>query len=335
LKKSNTDISFLKDKKVAKAKCLPYYDQRVEVRDFLFFFLFLLFSAVAFTQNPMVKVQIETSNIRIGEQFNLKISVNETENVILPKLELKGLEVIDSAKIDTIRNMIIQKYIITGFDSGAFYIPQQQVFVKNQAFLTDSLLVNVATVATDTTKIKKYPIKSIKKEPYVFDDFKIYIYLLIAALIIIGFWIYYFVIRKRKIDEDEPTYKALPPYEEAIYKLNELDEKLLWQNNKVKEYYSELTDIVRGYIERELKVPALEKTSDEIIDMLKDFHDASAITTNKTTIQKLKDLLREADLVKFAKSKPLAPEIEEDRKDAEEVLHNLKPKPVIKNDELE
>jgi hypothetical protein len=335
LKKSNTDISFLKDKKVAKDKCLPYYDQRVEVRDFLFFFLFLLFSAVAFTQNPMVKVQIETSNIRIGEQFNLKISVNETENVILPKLELKGLEVIDSAKIDTIRNMIIQKYIITGFDSGAFYIPQQQVFVKNQAFLTDSLLVNVATVATDTTKIKKYPIKSIKKEPYVFDDFKIYIYLLIAALIIIGFWIYYFVIRKRKIDEDEPTYKALPPYEEAIYKLNELDEKLLWQNNKVKEYYSELTDIVRGYIERELKVPALEKTSDEIIDMLKDFHDASAITTNKTTIQKLKDLLREADLVKFAKSKPLAPEIEEDRKDAEEVLHNLKPKPVIKNDELE
>jgi|TARA_B110000240_G_scaffold196817_1_gene250030 hypothetical protein len=335
LKKSNTDISFLKDKKVAKAKCLPYYDQRFEVRDFLFFFLFLLFSAVAFAQNPMVKTQIETSNIRIGEQFNLKISVNETENVILPKLELKGLEVIDSAKIDTIRNMIIQKYIITGFDSGSFYIPQQQVFVKNQAYLTDSLLVNVATVAIDTAKIKKYPIKSIKKEPYVFDDFKIYIYLLIAALIIIGFWIYYFVIRKRKIDEDEPTYKALPPYEEAIYKLNELDEKLLWQNNKVKEYYSELTDIVRGYIERELKVPALEKTSDEIIDMLKDFHDASAITANKITIQKLKDLLREADLVKFAKSKPLAPEIEEDRKDAEEVLHNLKPKPVIKNDELE
>lgn len=283
----------------------------------------------------MVKVQIETSSIRIGEQFNLKISVNETKNVILPKLELKGLEVIDSAKIDTIRNMIIQKYIITGFDSGAFYIPQQQVFVKNQAYLTDSLLVNVATVSTDTTQIKKYPIKSIKKEPYVFDDFKIYIYLLIAALIIIGFWIYYFVIRKRKIDKDEPTYKTLPPYEEAIYKLNELDEKLLWQNNKIKEYYSELTDIVRGYIERELKVPALERTSDEIINMLKDFHAADAITANKTTIQKLKDLLREADLVKFAKSKPLAPEIEEDRKDAEEILHNLKPKPIIKNDELE
>lgn len=321
--------------KEIQAKNSASFVKRIKERGFLFFFMFLIFCGNVFSQNPMVKAQVETSNIRIGEQFNLRISVNETENVILPKLELKGLEIIDSARIDTLRNMLIQKYIITGFDSGAFYIPQQQVFVKNQAYLTDSLLIKVATVAIDTTKIKKYPIKTIKKEPYVFDDFKIYIYLLIAALLIIGFWLYYFVVRKRKVEEEEPTYKLLPPYEEAIYKLNELDEKLLWQNNKVKEYYSELTDIIRGYIERELKVPALEKTSDEIIDMLKDFHDSEAIKTNEETIIKLKDLLREADLVKFAKSKPLAPEIEEDRKDAEEIVHNLKPKPIITNDELE
>jgi hypothetical protein len=119
---------------------------------FIFLLLFLFFSLHGFSQNPMVKVQVETSSIRIGEQFDFRISVNETENVILPKLELKGLEIIDSAKIDTLRNMLIQKYIITGFDSGAFYIPQQQVFVKNQAYLTDSLLIKVATVAIDTTE---------------------------------------------------------------------------------------------------------------------------------------------------------------------------------------
>ena len=297
--------------------------------------IFLLISIIAFGQNPMVKAQIETSQIRIGEQFNLRISVNEIENVILPKLELKGLEVIDSAMIDTLGNMLVQKYIITGFDSGAYYIPQQQVFVKNQAYLTDSLLVNVATVAIDTTKIKKFPIKAIKAEPYTFDDFKIYVYILLAALVIIGFWIYWFVIRKRKMEIEEPTFRALPPYDEAIYKLNELDEKLLWQNNKVKEYYSELTEIVRGYIERELKVPALEKTTDEIIDTLKDFNEAETISTSKETIDKLKALLQEADLVKFAKSKPLAIEIEEDRKDAKLVIDNLKPKPIIEDDELE
>ena len=297
--------------------------------------LFLFTVAFAFAQNPKVKANIETSQIRIGEQFSYRISVNETENVILPKLELQGLEIIDSAKVDTINNMLIQKYVLTGFDSGAYYIPQQQVFIRNQAYLTDSLLVNVATVQVDTTRVKKYPIKSIQKEPYVFDDFKIYIYLLAAILLIVAFWIYWFVIRKRKQLEETATYRTLPPYEESMYRLNELDEKLLWQNNKVKQFYSELTDIVRAYIENEIKIPALERTSDEIVETLRDFQKSNAIETSKETIDKLKDLLREADLVKFAKSKPLAPEIEEDRKDAAEIIQNLKPKKATENNELE
>ena len=284
----------------------------------------------------MVKAEIDTTNIRIGEQFQLKISVDETQNVIIPKIQLKGLEIIDSTRIDTIKNSLIRRYILTGFDSGAFYIPQQQIFVKNQAFLTDSLLINIATIAIDTLKVKKFPIKSIKKEPYTFDDFRIYIYLILAILAIIGFWIYWFVIRKRKETEDAPTYRTLPPFEEAILRLNELDEKLLWQNNKIKEYYSELTEIVRGYIERELKVPALENTTDEVLAMIKDFKNADSIETSKETIKKLKDLLQEADLVKFAKSKPLAIEIEDDRRDAEFIIGHLKPKQIIeKEDELE
>ena len=300
------------------------------------FYILLFISTIIFAQKPMVKAEIDTTNIRIGEQFQLKISVDETQNVIIPKIQLKGLEVIDSTRIDTIKNSLIRRYILTGFDSGAFYIPQQQIFVKNQAFLTDSLLINIATIAIDTTKVKKFPIKSIKKEPYTFDDFRIYIYLILAILAIIGFWIYWFVIRKRKETEDAPTYRTLPPFEEAILRLNELDEKLLWQNNKIKEYYSELTEIVRGYIERELKVPALENTTDEVLAMIKDFKNADSIETSKETIKKLKDLLQEADLVKFAKSKPLAIEIEDDRRDAEFIIGHLKPKQIIeKEDELE
>ena len=298
-------------------------------------YILLFITAAGFAQNPIVKAEIDTTNIRIGEQLHLKISVNETQNVILPKLLLKGLEIVDSTKTDTLKNTLIRNYILTGFDSGAFYIPQQQIFIKNQAYLTDSLLVNVATVAIDTTKVKKFPIKSIQSEPYTFDDFKIYIYLLLAALAIIGFWVYWFVFRKQKEQEEPATYKALPPYEEAIFRLNELDEKLLWQNNKIKEYYSELTEIIRGYIERELKVPALEKTTDDVLEMLKNLKKADTIITSKETIQKLKELLQEADLVKFAKSKPLAIEIEEDRKDAEDILNNLKPKPIIADDKLD
>ena len=136
----------------------------------------LLVSTVGFTQNPKVKLDLNTNSIRIGEQINLKITVNDTENVILPKLELHpALEIVDSTKVDTIKNMLIKRYTITGFDSGAYYIPRQQVFIRNQAFLTDSILINVATVKVDTTQVKKYPIKNIQEEPYVFDDFKLYI----------------------------------------------------------------------------------------------------------------------------------------------------------------
>ena len=298
-------------------------------------YILLFISAISFAQKPMVKAEIDTTNIRIGEQFNLKISIDETQNVILPKLELTGLEIIDSTKTDTLENSLIRKYILTGFDSGAFYIPEQQIFIKNQAYFTDSLLVNVATIAIDTTQVKKFPIKSIKSEPYTFDDFKIYLYLLLAAIAIIGFWIYWFVIRKQKQRKEEKTYKVLPPFEEAIYKLNELDEKLLWQNNKVKEYYSELTEIIRGFIERELKVPALENTTDEILEALKNFEDAETIQVSKETLKTLQELLHEADLVKFAKSKPLAIEIKEDRKDAENIIGNLTPKPILEDDELE
>ena len=299
----------------------------------ILFYILLCVSAISFSQ---VKAEIDTANIRIGEQFQYKISVNETENVIIPKLTLKGLEIIDSTKIDTIKNSLVRKYILTGFDSGAFYIPQQQIFIKNQAYLTDSMLVNVATIAIDTTKVKKFAIKGIKSEPYQFDDFKIYIYILLAILAIIGFWVYWFVLRKQKTEKEELTYRTLPPYEEAIYRLNELDEKQLWQKNHIKKYYSELTEIVRGYIERELKIPALESTTDEIVETLLDFNKVKTIETSKETIKTLKELLQEADLVKFAKSKPLSYEIEEDRKDAENIISNLKPKPIVtEEDELD
>ncbi|WP_418644217.1 hypothetical protein [Tenacibaculum insulae] len=299
-------------------------------------YIFLLICSVGFSQSNKIKVEVDTTNIRIGEQFQYKISIDETENVIIPKLtNLKGLEVVDTLKVDTIKNKLIQKYILTGFDSGAFYIPQQQIFIKNQAFLTDSLLINVATVAIDTTKIKKFEIKGIKSEPYRFDDFKNYFWWTFAILLAIGLLLYFFVFKKKKEVEEKIMVPALPPYEEAIEKLQKLDEKLLWQNNKIKKYYSELTDIIRAYIERELNIPALEVTTDELIAILNDFNDIKSIETDKETIYKLRKLLQESDLVKFAKSKPMAHQIEADRKDAKLVIDNLKPKKEVVEDEVE
>ena len=303
----------------------------------ILFFLFLI-STATFSQK--VSVASDTTNIRIGEQFLFQILVKDTANVIFPeKLEnLTSLEIVENIKIDTFKNSLIKKYLMTGFDSGAFYIPSQQIFIKNRAFITDSILINVATIATDTTKQKMFPIKAIQNEPLVYDDFKPYVVWLLLALLLIGAVIYYLVTRKKSTITEEEGIAALAPFEEAIEKLQELDTKLLWQNNEIKKYYSELTEIVRAYIEKELKIPALEITTHELVAILSDFNKIKTIDISKETIKKLNALLQEADLVKFAKSTPLSHEIEEDRRDAEEVLNNLKPTPIIeetKDDELE
>ena len=303
----------------------------------ILFFLFLI-STATFSQK--VSVASDTTNIRIGEQFLFQILVKDTANVIFPeKLEnLTSLEIVENIKIDTFKNSLIKKYLMTGFDSGAFYIPSQQIFIKNRAFITDSILINVATIAIDTTKQKMFPIKAIQSEPLVYDDFKPYIIWLLLALLLIGAVIYYLVTRKKPTITEEEGIAVLAPFEEAIEKLQELDNKLLWQNNEIKKYYSELTEIVRAYIEKELKIPALEITTHELVAILSDFNKAKTIDASKETIKKLNALLQEADLVKFAKSTPLSHEIEEDRKDAEEILYTLKPTPIIeeiKDDELE
>ena len=290
----------------------------------LLYILFLI-SAVTFSQASKVKVETNRTDIRIGEQFEYKISVDETEGVTLPKLEnLRGLEVVDTLRIDTIKKQLIRKYILTGFDSGAFHIPRQQVFIKNRAFLTDSLLINVVTVPVDTTKIKQFPIKGIKGEPLVFDDYKHFIYWIIGILLLAGI-VLYFALKRTQNTETYTSESLLSPYKEALRNLDVLDKKLLWQNNKIKEYYSELTDVLRNYIERELHVSAMETTTDGLVETLSDFNDADTILTDTETIKKLESLLKQADLVKFAKSKPMAHIIESDRNIASHILDNLKP----------
>lgn len=275
-------------------------------------------------QTSPVEAKVDTTSIRIGEQFEYKISVDGTENVIMPKLELNGLEVVDSLRLDTLKNKLIQKYILTGFDSGAFYIPQQQVFIRNQAHFTDSLLINVATVKVDTTQIKMFEIKGIKGEPYQFDDYKNTLYWILGILLVVT-TVLYFALKRSDTDEIKTREQLLNPYQEAVRNLKILDEKLLWQNNKVKQYYSELTDIVRNFIERELNVPALETTTSGLIETLSDFTETKSILTDKETITSLNKLLQQADLVKFAKSKPLAHEIEADRNIAKHIVDNIKP----------
>lgn len=298
--------------------------------------LILLISFGSFSQElPIVKAKADTTKIRIGEQINYQITIeNADKGVQFPELELDSLgriEIVESKPIDTLKEKLIRKYVLTSFDSGQYVIPPQRIRIWSQEYLTDSILVDVATVAIDTTKQAMFPIKAIQREPYTFEDFKKYLWWLLGALLLIAL-ILYFVLRKKKTPEEIEA--AIPPYELALKRLKELDAKELWQKNKIKQYYVELTDIVRTYIERELNIPALESTTDELVETMTDFNTSSSLNIPEETIDRLNSFLSDADLVKFAKFKPLINEIELHRQDARKVLDDLKPKISVEENEV-
>ena len=287
----------------------------------LVYILFFI-GLVGFAQETPISISADTTNIRIGEQIQFKISVNQTDNVVFPDLKLDSLgkvEVVENFPIDTLKDKLEKKYVLTSFDSGQYIVPRQQVLINNQQFLTDSLLLNVATVKVDTTKQKMFLIKSIKREPKTYDDYKHLWWWAIPILLLFAI-ILYFIFRKKKQKAIPKVYIA--PIQEALQRLKELDEKQLLQQNKIKIYYSELTNIVRTYIEKDIKIPALESTTNELIETIIDFNESSKLGISNETIKQLKEVLQGADLVKFAKSKPIIEEIRSDRAVVEEILKN-------------
>jgi hypothetical protein len=275
----------------------------------------------------LVETKIDVTKNKIGAQFNLtlKTEVDTLSQVTFPKGKNFGkLEVIRDYVIDTIkkgsRYELIKKYGLTQFDSGKYYVPSLRVLIDKKMFLTDSILVEVANVQVDTLRQKMYDIKPIAET----SSGKSWIRKLLLILLLIagiGAFVYWFVkIRQRKKIEAE-VYKT--PIEKATNLLNILEKKELWQKGEIKDYYSELTDIARNYIEEAIEIPAMESTTSELIEGLRKASLKKKMVLSQETIENLERVLKQADLVKFAKSKPLDFEITEDRKKIEKAIVTL------------
>ncbi|TDE03903.1 hypothetical protein [Flavobacterium sandaracinum] len=291
------------------------------------YLLLLLLSTAVFAQQKQVVTSIDTTKNKIGAEFKLSIktTVDTSAKVIFPRLKnLGALEVIQSYPIDTVkmdgRYELIKKYGLTQFDSGRYVVPSIKIFINSKPFLTDSLLVEVANVQVDTLKQKMFDIKDIAPADNPIGNW--WKYLLIIALIIgIGAFIYWFIKKRQEKKLQEEIYKT--PIEKATTLLDTLEKKELWQKGEVKAYYSELTDIARNYIEEAIEIPAMESTTSELIQGLRAASVKKKMTLSQEIIENLERVLKQADLVKFAKSKPLDFEITEDRNKIQKVILTL------------
>ena len=283
----------------------------------IYLYIIMLFGFFGFSQK--VTTSIDSSQIKIGSQFNLtlKASVNAKDKVVFPNAKNFGaLEVLESYPIDTIKNNsqyeLIKKYGLTQFDSGRYLIPKLIVKINQKDFQTDSLSIVVNNVKVDTTKQQMYDIKDIiatEEEPSS-EWWKLLV--LLALIIASGFGSYFIIKRLQKGKVKEEEFFA-SPIEKAIAYLQNLDKKQLVQKGDVKEYYSEMTDIARTYIEESVHIPAMESTSSELMDSLKKAISEKKMFVNREELDKFRQVLENADLVKFAKSKPLQFEIEKDK----------------------
>ena len=278
-----------------------------KTKDLIFSGALIFFSWILSAQ---VTSSIDSTKIKIGEQITYKIQVeaDTTDIVVFPEGQtFSPLEMIESYKIDTTKveskYNFIKKYGLTQFDSGEYTIPRQKVVIGNKTFFTDSLKVEVNNILVDTTKQGLYDIKpfiEVEKSASNFWRNLLYVLLILAFVAALVYW---FVWRKKPLTEAEQI-ALLPPYDRAKLALKKLDESQYLKNEAIKEYYSELTFIIRKYLDEKVYDRALESTTDELIQMLKLLKEGNQVDLSNDDIKNLETIFKRADLVKFAKSKP-------------------------------
>ena len=281
----------------------------------LIFLLTFSLSPALYAQNVEAFSSIDSSSIMIGDQVTMEIGIGIPKgfSVDWPTFAdtlTNNIEILKTNKVDTLletdKLTLKQRILITSFDSGFFEIPSITFHFKHEGDTTrfttntNKLFLQVYTPVVDTSQAFKV-IKGPVSEPYTFREALPWILLGLAIVVVLILFIWY--LRKRKKNQPVFTRKPKPlppPHITAIKKLEELRLAKIWQQGRMKLYYTQLTDITREYMEGRYHFDALEMTTDEILEALKER------TANKEVVSKLGASLQLSDLVKFAKAQPTA-----------------------------
>lgn len=254
--------------------------------------------------------RLDRDSILIGDQVKWSVQLNlkqgeafEFEKPGEPVAE--GVETISAFRVDTLRckrgHLDVEgSMVLTSFDSGSFFLPPLAVNVTREDGTRETLVyqgptLEVNTIPVDTATFEVRDIKGQIKYPLTFGE--MWPWILGAILLGVGvfFLVRYIRFRRENRDIFGRPVVVDPPHIVALRSLEKIRGKKLWQNNKQKEFYSEVTDAIRQYIDGQYNVAAMEMTTSEIFEGLKNSD------IDPVLLEKLKDLFTTADYVKFAK----------------------------------
>ncbi len=258
-----------------------------------------------------VEAKLDSAGILIGHRMGitLEVSTDAGKLVELPQFDslqqiVPGLEFVNATLVDTDyvndgkRMVLTEKYFVTSFDTALYSIPPMKVKIDGKTYESNRLGMKVITYEIDTINVDSiFGLKSEMAPPFVWDDWSLVFRLSILAVLLAVILIYVAI----RLKDNKPIIKRiklkkrLAPHKAAMLKIEEIKEdKLLWQGEDSKEYYTLLTDTLRNYIKERYGFNAMEMTSFEIIQQLQQVNDEEAIN-------ELSELFQTADLVKFAK----------------------------------
>ena len=243
----------------------------------------------------------------LGDQTDLHLSVTHeaSEQVQMPvygEMLQEGIEIVDRSAVDTTalpdgRVQMTQDLTLTSFKDSLFAIQPLYVTSGEDTFWTEPMALNVIQPFEVDSSLAITDIKDIEKAPIWWWGIFRWVLLALGCVLLAvgGYYLWRWYQKHRKPEEETIDPELLRPADEvALEKLDEIKAQKIWKDGKVKEYQTELTDVVREYIGRRFDVHSTEKTSDETLQEMKSKVDKDLYT-------RLKSMLQLADLVKFAK----------------------------------
>jgi len=284
--------------------------------------------------NVTFKARLDSATLLMGKTTALHLEITQDKaatghfpgeklDTLNAMVEIAGKPKPDTTDLGNGRIQINRDLIIQSFDSGMYVIKPIPYVVNGDTAYSNQLTLKVMpvdvkriqaaiaqeqqeqqgdtlTAAAPTSEI--HDIKPVEVPPFKLLDYlpdMWWLWLLLLLLAAAGIYAYRKWWRKG-VNPLKPVKKRLPPYEEAMQNLQQLKARQLWQKGQEKQYFTELTDILRVYIDRRFHINAVEMTSTQIIDTLKKHEETRAVN------EQLEMILEVADFVKFANASPLA-----------------------------
>lgn len=278
----------------------------------------VLTSGLLQAQPTTVSATMDSTILLVGEQTRLTFTVAQMRDrqVCAPVFSdtiVSGLEIVERLPLDTQLAddgllLVSQSYVLTSFDSALYFIDAQPFVDGADTLYSNPLSLKVVSIPVDTAQHAIADIKPVYAPPFDWPLFWLIVLITlgVVALAVIGFFVYRYVKRHAAPSAEVAEPQDLrPAHEIALERLDVIKAEKLWQQNRAKEYHTQLTDVVRDYIARRFGICAVEQTSAEILAGIQ-----PALSGQKTVYADLKTLLTTSDLVKFAKYKPLVSEDE-------------------------